>query len=60
MPTFAGKPSTVSSLVPVEFPQNSMVLDNKDSKHRGCNSTNSLHFPQSYVEDKIQKPNDFV
>ena len=25
MPTFAGKPSTMSSLIPVEFPQNAMV-----------------------------------
>ena len=25
MPTFAGRPSTVSSIIPVEFPHNSMV-----------------------------------
>ena len=36
MPTFAGRPSTMSSLTPVEFPQNS------DSKYLNCNSTNSL------------------
>ena len=43
MPTFATKPLTVSSTIPVELPQNSMV-DSKDSKLRNCNSRNSL-FP---------------
>ena len=34
----------MSSLIPVEFPQNFMILwlDSKDSKYRSSNSTNSL------------------
>ena len=48
MPTFARRPSTMSSSIPVEFPQNSMV-DSKDSKNRKCNSINSIHFLSSYV-----------
>ena len=43
MPTFARRPSTMSSLIPVEVQQNSI------SKYRNCNSTNSLHLPHSYV-----------
>ena len=41
MPMFARRPSTMSSPMLVEFPQNSM-LDRKDSRFRNCNSTNSL------------------
>ena len=43
MPTFARRPSTISSLFPVDIPHS------KDSRHRNCNSKNSLHFLHSYV-----------
>ena len=47
MPTFATEPSTMSSLILEDIPQNSMV-DSKDSKFRNCNSTNSPN-PQSFL-----------
>ena len=40
MPTFATKPWTTSSTIPVELPQNYMV-GQQNSKYRNCNSTNS-------------------
>ena len=48
MSTFATRPSTISSLFPVDIPQNSMV-DSKDSRYRNCNSTNFSHFVHFYV-----------
>ena len=48
LPTFARRPSTMSSSIPVEIPQNPRV-DSKDSKYRSCNSTNSLLNIHFYV-----------
>ena len=44
MPTCARRPSTMSSLTPVDIPQNSIWLDGKDSEDRSGSSTNcQLH-----------------
>ena len=60
MPTFAGRPSTMSSKIPVEFPQNSMVGQQRQQ-------ISELHFdkfpnPQSFfcVGNTIQKSSDFL
>ena len=47
MLTFAGRPSTMSSFMSVEFLKNSR-LDSKDSKFRSCNSTYSLVLNHSW------------
>ena len=59
MPTFARRPSTIISLLPVEIPQNSMVGQQRQQ-------ISELQFdkfskPQSFLmlEDKINKPGDY-
>ena len=50
IPTFARRPSTMSSLIPVKF-RIIFWLDSKDSKYRSCNSKNSSvlnHFWRSW------------
>ena len=59
MPTFAGRPSTMSSLIPVEFPQN-LWLDSKDSKYRNCNSANSPITNHLGLEHTMQKSSDYL
>ena len=44
MLTFARRPSTMSSLKPVEIPQNSMVWTAKTANIGNFNSTDPLHF----------------
>ena len=59
MSTFASSPSTVSSLISVEFPQNSW-LDRKDSKYRNRNSTNFLLHNHTWCGNTIQKSSDYL
>ena len=42
MPIFARRPPTMSSFVPVDIPQRSVVLGSKDSRYRNFNLINSL------------------
>ena len=60
MPTFAGRPPTMSSLTAVEFQQNYVVGQQKQQM-------SELQFdkfpsPQSFsvLEDKIQEPSDYL
>ena len=56
MPTFAGRPWTVSSFFRWNF-RRILWLDSKDSKFRSCNSTNSLvhnHFEFRRYDSKIK------
>ena len=55
MPTFARKPSTMSSLF-----RRIRWLDSKDSKCRNCNSTSSRTHFISMLEDKMPKPIDHL
>ena len=60
MPTFAGRPSTVSSLMPVGFPQNSMV----GQQRQQISELQFDKFPDSPIifglEDSIQKSGDHL
>ena len=57
MPTFGRRQSTISSLFPVDIPQNSMV---GQQRYRNCNSINSYTFYIRMWEDTIQKPSDYL
>ena len=50
MPTFARRPSTISSFFLVDI----------DSRCRNCNSTSFLHVLHFMLEDKNQKPSDYL
>ena len=54
MSTCARSPSTVSSIISVEFPQNSWLY-RKDSKYRNPNSTNFLLHNHTWCGNTIQK-----
>ena len=56
-PTFAGKPSTVSSLIPVEFPHNSMV-----GQQISVLQSDKLPHPQSFLfwKNTSQKSSDYL
>ena len=58
MPTFAGRPSTMSSTMPLELPQNPKILwlDSKDSTYRSCNSTNSLIHNRFWCGIRFKNP----
>ena len=47
MPTFASRPLTTSSTIPVELPKNTWS-DSRDSKYRNCNSTKFPN-PQAFL-----------
>ena len=59
MPTFATRPSTMSSTIPVELPQNSMV-GQQTQRISECDSTNSLIHSHFGVENTIQKSSDYL
>ena len=43
MPTFARRPSSISSSFAVDIPHNSLVRQHRPCRYRNCNSINSLH-----------------
>ena len=58
MPTFAGRPSTIISLIPVEFPQNSVVGQQRQQM-------SELQFdkfpnPQSFLVCRIRFKNQVI
>ena len=60
MPTFARRPSTTSSLIPLEIPQNSMVGQQRQRiSELQCDKFPN---PQSFfmLENKIQKSSDYL
>ena len=52
MPTFVGKPSTTSSLIPVDFPQNSVVGQQRLQKP--VLQLDKFPDPQSFLEWKVR------
>ena len=58
MPTFARRPSTTSSIIPVEFLQNSMVGQQRQC--RNCNSANSLIYVRFWCENFDSKPKSLL
>ena len=60
MPTFAGRPPTMSSLIPVNFPQNSMVEQQRQQMSEL--QFDKFRCPQSFLvlEDKIQERSDYL
>ena len=60
MPTFAGRPSTMSSTIPVEFLQNSMVGQQRKQISEPQFDKSPYTFYIHILEDKIQKPSDYL
>ena len=55
MPTFAARPSTMSSLIPVDFPQNSVVGQQRQQVSEL--QFDKFHDPQSFLVWKIRFTN---